>query len=283
MAQHENLRDLALSVAEIAQAAGKHALHDQLNPHDMAVSHRKDGQLFASGVDDRLLRYIPGRLAEMEPFDGFWQERPAECLPGQRYWCVGKLDGAINYVRNMGEWSVTISLFEFNEQGSAQPILGVVHVPALGETYLAARGCGALRIRNTPVGEKREKVVPSVTGSLDGSVVSFGISYLPGESERVLRTVAALGGRPADIKRVGPASLDLCKVADGTYDAYFEAQLHEWDVPAMSAAAVVVWEAQGTLHRWDGSPIHWRQANDVVCSNGLIDRDLKPYLVSNEE
>ena len=278
MAQQENLRNLALKVAEIARAAGKHALQDQLNPHDTVVSRDTASQHFASEVDNRLLRYISGRLAEMEHFDGFWQTRPADCKPGQRYWCVGKLDGAINYVRNMGEWSVTISLFEFNDEGSAQPILGVVHVPALGETYLAAQDCGAVRIRSTPVGEKREKVVPSMTSSLDGSVVSFGMSYLPGESERVLNTVSSLGGRPADIKRVGPASLDLCKVADGTYDAYFEAQLHEWDVPAMSAAAVVVWEAQGTLHRWDGNPIHWRQSNDVVCSNGLIDRDLKPYL-----
>ena len=278
MAQQENLRDLALKVAEIARAAGKHALQDQLNPHDTVVSRDTASQHFASEVDNRLLRYISGRLAEMEHFDGFWQTRPSGCKPGQRYWCVGKLDGAINYVRNMGEWSVTISLFEFNDEGSAQPILGVVHVPALGETYLAAQDCGAVRIRSTPVGEKREKVVPSMTSSLDGSVVSFGMSYLPGESERVLNTVSSLGGRPADIKRVGPASLDLCKVADGTYDAYFEAQLHEWDVPAMSAAAVVVWEAQGTLHRWDGNPIHWRQSNDVVCSNGLIDRDLKPYL-----
>lgn len=75
---------------------------------------------------------------------------------------------------------------------------------------------------------------------------------------------------PADIKRVGPASLDLCKVADGTYDAYFEPMLHVWDIPAIAAGTVVVWEAQGTLSRWDGERIHWRHDNDVVASNGLI-------------
>ena len=66
-----------------------------------------------------------------------------------------------------------------------------------------------------------------------------------------------------------------------TYDAYFEPALHDWDVPAISAAAVVVWEAQGALHRWDGSDIHWRQNNDIVCTNGLIDRELKPILTQH--
>ncbi|PST49612.1 inositol monophosphatase [Bifidobacterium callitrichos] len=280
MAQQENLRDLAMKVADIAQAAGKHALQDQMAPHNMLISRENPTEQFNVDVDGRLLRYISGRLADMQHFDGFWQTRPAKSLPGQRYWCVGKIDGAINYIRNMSEWTVTISLFEFNEEGSAQPILGVVHAPALGETYLAARGAGAVRIRNTPVGEKREKVVPSMTSTLDGAVVSYGMSYVPSESARALKTVAGLAeARPADIKRVGPASLDLCKVADGTYDAYFEPMLHEWDIPAISAGAVVVWEAQGTLHRWNGNGIHWRRANDVLCTNGMIDRELKPYLV----
>jgi len=283
MAQQENLRDLAMKVATIAQAAGKHALQDQMAPHDMLVSRENPVEQSNAEVDGRLLRYMSGRLADMEHFDGFWQTRPSTSRPGQRYWCVGKIDGAINFIRNMSEWAITVSLFEFNEEGSAQPILGVVHAPALGETYLAAKGSGAVRIRNTPVGEKREKVMPSMTSSLDGAVVSFGMSYLPGEADRALKTVAALAEeRPADIKRVGPASLDLCKVADGTYDAYFEPMLHEWDIPAISAAAVVVWEAQGTLCRWNGNGIHWRQNNDVVCTNGLIDRELKPYLIQRD-
>lgn len=272
-----------MKVVEAVKAAGVHALQDQLNSHGTVPTRGEDGRCFVGDVDGRLLRYVSGRLADIEHFDGFWQTRPAESRPWQRYWCVGKLDGAINYLRNMSEWAITVSLFEFNEFGSAQPILGIVHAPALGETYVAVRGGGAVRIRNTQLGEKREKVVPSVTPTLDGAVVSFGMSYMSGESNRALGTVGALADhQPADVKRVGPASLDLCKVADGTYDAYFEPELHEWDVPAISAAAVVVWEAQGALHRWDGGDIHWRQNNDIVCTNGLIDRELKPILIQQQ-
>ena len=165
-----------------------------------------------------------------------------------------------------------------DEEGSAQPILGVVHAPGLGLTYLAAKGQGAIRIRKTPIGDKREKIMPSTTEHLDGSVVSYGMSYVPEESKRALAVVSAIAGRPADIKRVGPASLDLCKVADGTYDAYFEPNLHKWDVPAMSAGAVVIWEAQAKLRTWNGGLVHWRRENDVVASNGLIVGELRPYL-----
>ena len=272
------LRELALEVARITQDAGRHALTDQTNPRDLKGLDMSAHQRTELDVDDRLARFIANRISYVEPFDGLWEERPDECRPGERYWCIGKIDGVMNYSRNMPEWSITVSLFEFNEEGSAQPILGVVHAPGLGLTYLAARGQGAIRIRRTPIGDKREKIIPSTTEHLDGSVVCYGMSYVSAESRRSLDVVAAIAGRPADIKRVGPASLDLCKVADGTYDAYFEPHLHKWDVPAVSAGAVVVWEAQAKLRTWDGSQIHWRQENDIVASNGLIIDELRSYL-----
>lgn len=273
------LRELALQVVHVAEEAGKHALETQVNPHDLSnptlPSHDRQ---FTSEVDMRLIHYVQGKLSAIDSFNGFWDKRPEFSNPGDRFWCTGGVDGVLNYTRDMSEWSVTISLFEFNEQGSAQPILGVVHAPALGLTYTAARGQGAIRIRRTAMGHKREKIMPSTTPTLEGSVVSYGMSYVQEESKRALDVVAAISGKPADIKRVGPASLDLCKVADGTYDAYFEPHLHEWDVPAVSAGTVVVWEAQGRVHQWNGNLIHWRSQNDVVATNGLLDPELRPYL-----
>ncbi|HAH53191.1 inositol monophosphatase family protein [Bifidobacterium sp. UBA6881] len=273
------LRQVALEVARILQDAGKHALNDQTNPRDLrSLEVAQEYFHFTSDLDKRLQQYISGKLSEIETFDGFWQTRPEQCHPGERYWCVGGIDGVINFARNMPEWTITVTLFEFNEQGSAQPILSIVHAPALRMTYLAVRGSGAIRIRRTPLGEKREKIMPSTTASLDSAVVSYGMSHVPEESRRALEVVGRIAGRPADIKRVGPASLDLCKVADGTYDAYFEPHLHKWDVPAVSAGAVVVWEAQGRLTQWNGEGMHWRQENDVVATNGLITDDLSQYL-----
>ena len=67
----------------------------------------------------------------------------------------------------------------------------MVHAPALGLTYLAVRGSGAIRIRKTPLGDKREKIMPSTTPSLDYAVVSFGMSHVPEESKRALESGVA--------------------------------------------------------------------------------------------
>lgn len=275
----EQLRNVALEAARIMQDAGKHALTEQTNPRDMKSLQLSEDHLhFTSDLDERLNQFISNRLTYVDVFDGFWQFRPEEAHPGERYWCVGGIDGVINFARNMPEWAITLTLFEFNEECSAQPIIGIVHAPGLGMTYLAVKGNGALRIRRTPIGDKREKIMPSTTPHLDGSVIGFGMSYVPEESKRALDVISRVAGKPADIKRVGPVSLDLCKVADGTYDAYFEANLHRWDVPAVSAGAIVIWEAQGTLRTWNNDTVHWRRENDVVATNGIIADELCAYL-----
>ena len=98
------LRQIALEVARILQDAGKHALNDQTNPHDMRrLEVSEDCFHFTSNTDERLQQFISNRLTYVDVFDGFWQLRPEQCYPGQRYWCVGGIDGVINFARNMPE------------------------------------------------------------------------------------------------------------------------------------------------------------------------------------
>ena len=213
------LRELAVQVSRIAEDAGKHALKDQLMPKDLVTLNTVQRD-YSRGlkVDDRLSQFIYNRLTYIDPFKGRWEDRTDEWAPGDRYWCVGGVDGVINYSRSMAEWSVTISLFEFNEFGSAQPILGVIHAPALNLTYLAARQQARSACARHQWGEARE----------DHAIHSQPPRWLNRELRHV---VCAAGGttcpqcgreprrQAADIKRIGPVSLDVCKVADGTYDA----------------------------------------------------------------
>lgn len=235
----QDLRNLALKVAGLLEEAGQHALHDQLNPRNLAQPSTENadrGPRYKLEVDNKTMRFMSARIADIAHFDGFWTTRPAESRPGQRYWYIGKIDGVINYVRRMSEWTVTAALFEFGPDNEPKPIIGIVHAPALGLTYLAARGpvpCASTKPRSA---RSATRSCPSMTSSLDGSVLSYGMSFIPSESQRALDVASSLAGRPADIKRVGPVSLDLCKVADGTYDAYFEPMLHVWDIAASPPA-----------------------------------------------
>ncbi|MDD6373634.1 MAG: inositol monophosphatase family protein [Bifidobacteriaceae bacterium] len=273
------LRNLTIEISKIATQAGAMAVRTQMRPHSTQLKHENEGAAYLTDASNSVLQYLRSAVAEIDPLNGFWEDGVSERIPGNRYWSLCPIDGTINYQRNLNEWTITIAILEINERGAAYPVLGVVYAPALGLMYLAARGEGAIRVRHTQQDEeKREAVIPSATEHLDGSVVCFGVSYFPQESKQALEIVASMAGHPADIKRIGPASLDLCKVADGTYDAYFEPRLHSWDVPAVAAATVVVWESKGTLERWDGSEIDWTSDNDLVATNGLIRDEIIGYL-----
>ena len=102
------LRQAALEVARILQDAGKHALNDQTNPRDMKSLELSDDHLhFTSDLDKRLAQFISNRITYVDVFDGFWQFRPEECHPGERYWCVGGIDGVINFAHDMPEWATS--------------------------------------------------------------------------------------------------------------------------------------------------------------------------------
>lgn len=278
------MRSLTFDISQVATQAGAQALRMQLRPHSTQARQEEPGKAYTTDVNDAIMDFLRAKVSAINPLNGFWEDGGGDRTPGNRFWSLCPLDGAINFMRNLSEWTITIAILEVNGQGEVYPILGVVYAPALGLMYLAARGEGAIRIRRTPQGEeRREAVIPSATRSLDGSMICFGMSYFPEESKQVLEKAASLAGHPADIKRIGPASLDLCKVADGTYDAYFESALHSWDVPAVAAATAVVWEAQGTLERWDGGKIRWSSDNDVLATNGLLRDELIPYLTGTPD
>ena len=94
------LRELAVQVSRIAEDAGKHALKDQLMPKDLVTLNTVQRD-YSRGlkVDDRLSQFIYNRLTYIDPFKGRWEDRTDEWAPGDRYWCVGGVDGVINYSR----------------------------------------------------------------------------------------------------------------------------------------------------------------------------------------
>src|SRR5690606_13081985 len=122
------------------------------------------------------------------------------------------------------------------------PVVGVVHAPALGRTYAAAAGLGAFRdgapIRVTNTHEMRH------------ALLATGFSYgrnEPGHDTNVERLGRALL-ECRDLRRIGSAELDLCQVAEGTFDGYWELYLQPYDV---AAGAVIVREAGGRVSDLD--------------------------------
>jgi myo-inositol-1(or 4)-monophosphatase len=179
-------------------------------------------------------------------------------------WIVDPLDGTTNFVHGLPHWAVAIGLAFEN-----RPVVGVVHAPALGETFWAARGHGAFR-RFADGREQRLQVSP--TAEFADALLATGFSYVRNEPGRDDNSghVAAILPHCRDLRRLGSAELDLCYTAAGVYDGYWELYLAPYDT---AAGAVVVQEAGGMVSDWRGGD-DWLFGQQVVASNGRLHAEL---------
>ena len=169
-------------------------------------------------------------------------------------WYVDPIDGTTNFAHGHPFFCVSIALWD--SEGGA---VGVVSAPALGVTCSAARGRGAHR--------DGAPCAVSQTAHLADALCATGFPYdrWEAEDDNVAEHRAFLK-RSRGIRRCGSAAIDLCLVADGTYDLYWEQRLNPWD---MCAGAVMVLEAGGQLTDYDGRPADPRQGR-LVASNGAL-------------
>jgi myo-inositol-1(or 4)-monophosphatase len=170
------------------------------------------------------------------PNDGLLGEEGArqQSRSGLR-WVIDPLDGTVNYLYRHPGWSVSVACEEC-DGSSWTTLLGVVHDPLADEMYWAARGTGAW------LGERRLRVNDPVL--IDQALVATGFAYASQVRRRQGATVAALLPQVRDIRRMGSAALDLCAVAAGRVDAYYEDSSSRWDwlagtLIAAEAGAVV--------------------------------------------
>jgi myo-inositol-1(or 4)-monophosphatase len=146
------------------------------------------------------------------------------------------LDGTASYVRGYPGYAASIGV-EIDER----PVVGVV-VDALGRSTEGVAG-------RTTVRDGRA-ATPSSIGRLEDAVLATGFGYDPSKRVAEARVLEGVIGHVADIRRSGSAAMDLCAVAAGEVDAYYELHLAPWDV----AAGRVIVEAAGATFREFGQP-----------------------------
>ena len=144
-------------------------------------------------------------------------------LPGRVRWIVDPLDGTVNYLYGLRAWAVSIAA-----EVDGAVVAGVVEVPRHGETFTAVTGQGAWLHR----GEARQALRCSSGVPLDRALVGTGFGYDPGRRQVQGEVVAALLPHIRDIRRGGSAAVDLCSVAAGRLDAFYERGLNYWDFAA---------------------------------------------------
>ncbi len=223
-ATDRELLDIAL---EAARRAG--ALLRDGRPADLEVAATKSSPIdVVTEMDIAAEKLITDHLAEHRPGDGLLGEEGAQRTgtTGVR-WVIDPLDGTVNYWYGLPSWAVSIAA-----ERDGRTVAGVVYAPLRGETYRAVLGGGAhcgervLRCRTAPPFEQ--------------ALVGTGFGYLTERRVAQAAVVAELLPRVRDIRRAGSAAIDLCDVAAGRLDAYFERGLHPWD---RAAGALIAREA----------------------------------------
>ena len=162
---------------------------------------------------------------------------------GSPVWVIDPIDGTINYAQGLLHVAVSIAVFY---QG--QRWVGVVHAPFLEQTFAAAKGQGAWL--------NDEPIQVSARSDLRNAIVATGFPYQKELLPRLIEQLSHVLGACQDIRRNGSAALDLCAVACGQMDAYYES-VKPWD---MAAGALIAEEAGARIGTFDEPSTQWPQA-----------------------
>jgi myo-inositol-1(or 4)-monophosphatase len=177
-------------------------------------------------------------------------------------WIVDPLDGTVNYIQGIPVFAVSIGYVE-----DGAPVLGVVHLPALGQTFWGGPGSGCF--------EGERPVSVSATPVLEEAILATGFAYRRDElAEDNTDNLVRLIRRARGIRRLGAAAVDLAYVASGRLDGSWELHLAPWDV---AAGAALVRAAGGRVTDRAGGE-DWLTGDSIVATNGILHEPLRAAL-----
>jgi len=246
--------EMARSLA-VARSIAESLVEPLVAAQASAVRIEKKGEIdLVTEHDLRTEQVIRERLHRELPHHRIVAEEEGESGGEGAVWYVDPIDGTTNFAHGHPFFAVSMGLFE---GGVGQ--VAVVAAPALGKIYWGSRAAGAF------VNDRPLRV--SATDALRDSLLATGFPYDRWTSnDENFAEYRAVMKRVRGIRRCGAAALDLCLVAAGTYDGYWEQGLKPWDV---AAGSILVELAGGRTTGYDGSPLGLASGH-LVSSNGHI-------------
>jgi myo-inositol-1(or 4)-monophosphatase len=205
-------------------------------------------------IDEEAERVIKEELLGIFPSHGMLAEEGGE-LAGEEdaRWIVDPLDGTTNYAHQLPIFAVSIAL-----ERAGEVVLGMVHDPMHEETFVAEQGRGATL--------NGEPIRVSDTEEMIGALIATGFPYDRTEMPEALELFGRLAATTRSMRRLGSAALDLCYVASGRLDGYYERGIWPWD---LAAGSVILEEAGGKLTNYRGDVLDL-EGREIVASNGRL-------------
>jgi myo-inositol-1(or 4)-monophosphatase len=213
------------------------------------------------------------RASERLIVDGLRAERPDDAIIGEEgtdaagasavRWLIDPIDGTTNFLYDLPGYAVSIAALVDD-----RPLAGAVYLPVTRELFTAIAGEGAL-LNGSPIH-------CSTTSTLQHALVATGFSYQVDQRREQARRVAQIIPQVRDIRRLGAAATDLCHLAAGRVDVYYEQWLGPWDC---AAGELIAREAGCRTGRFDGSPV---DHNEVLAANPALFDQMVELLAGTE-
>jgi myo-inositol-1(or 4)-monophosphatase len=254
---------------ELASSAAQEAAELLLSRHGAAavVETKSSPTDVVTEMDGAAEELIRQRILAVRPGDAILGEEGGQTgADSQVRWIVDPLDGTVNYLYGLPDWAVSIAA-----EVSGTVVAGVVCAPLQRNTYKATAGGGAW----LHSGWRPAPVPLSCNAAVDlaDALVATGFSYTAAQRAAQGAVVAQVLPRVRDIRRAGAAAIDLCSLAAGRVDAYYESGVHYWDIAAGGLIAREAGAHVAGLHGRDAgqaltlaaSPALFGQLHDLLA------------------
>jgi myo-inositol-1(or 4)-monophosphatase len=260
--------DLLAVAVEAAQAGGEEICR-QRHTRSVAVSFKGTRDLLTT-ADLAAEKIVIQTIRSHHPLHAILAEESSHTADTSQFgtgavWVIDPIDGTTNYAHGHHQVGVSIACVI-----DGKTVAGAVLAPFLGELFTAYSGGGAF-LNGTPISV-------SPTNRLDAALIATGFPYDRSNVPNICKRLQALLSRCRDIRRLGAASLDICWVACGRLDAYYEETLNSWDG---AAGCLIAREAGArighypydspTQRRTDGYPGDLFMDNLIVSCPGVFD------------
>lgn len=229
--------DLAAALAaalEVSIEVGAKLLTDR---GELELFEKSSATDIVTNLDRWSEQTIVSYLETAFPRDGIvGEEGASRKTQSGRTWVIDPIDGTTNFVYGLPHWCISLALVD---ESTRAELVGVVHAPALAQTFYAQANQGAYLLHN----EVRRELKVGAETQLSRALVGTGFGYTTERRIAQARVANSLIPQVRDIRRLGSCALDLCLVASGALDAYFERGVNLWDY----AAGVLIAKEAGAI------------------------------------
>ncbi len=246
------------TIIEIVKEAGKIALDESLS-QEVSVKGQSD---FVTAVDLKINNFLKEKLQNIESSINFFSEEQEGRLIDP-CWILDPIDGTTNLIYGFNLSSISLGLYK-----NGQIVFGVVYNPFTDECFTAEKGKGSWLN-----GRKRLKVSERI---FNEALIEFGAGSTHKEFTDIsFGIVKDIFRECIDVRRICSSALDLCYIADGRIDGYFEKVLKPWDI---AAGSLILSEAGGRISDFKGEAIQFEKPTSVIAGNGKINQRLQEII-----